>query len=172
MQNFAGLMIRLRWGFVIVSVLYAVYKYLGITALLVAVAVCGGLVAIGYSEAEKEEEEWNVTLDKFNLIIATYLKYLIRLWIMIFSMCSLHAIFNNKILTISAAIVSIVVIFYAVLSGKKEDEKVAGFIKRNNDTSLPEKRKGVDIVSLLYTIFWLVWAVLFLIGVTSYYKQI
>ncbi|WP_420209058.1 hypothetical protein [Candidatus Electronema sp. JC] len=171
-QKFVGLMIRLRWGFVILSGLYAVYQYFGITALLVAIAVCVVLVVIGYSEAEKEEEEWNVTLDKFNKIIATYLKYLIRLGIMIFSVCSLHAIFNNKILTISAAIVSIAVIFYAILSDKKEDEKVIGFIKRNNDTPLSEKRQGIDIVSLLYTIFWLVWAVLFLIGVTSYYKQI
>ncbi len=63
------MMIRLRWGFVIVSVLYAVYQYLGIKALMVAIAVCGGLVAIGYSEAEKEEEEWNVHLDKLNSIM-------------------------------------------------------------------------------------------------------
>ncbi|CAK8723966.1 MAG: hypothetical protein CDV28_14317 [Candidatus Electronema aureum] len=100
-QKFAGLMIRLRWGFVILSGLYAVYKYLGITALLVAIAVCGGLVAIGYSEAEKEEEEWNVALDKLNRIIAKYLKYLIRFAIMAFSVYSLHLMFRNNIATSS-----------------------------------------------------------------------
>lgn len=93
-QKFAGLMIRLRWGFVILSGLYAVYKYLGITALLVGIAVCGILILIGYSEAEKEEEEWNNTLDKLNELIKNYLKYLIRLSIMT---SSVYLLFHNKI---------------------------------------------------------------------------
>jgi hypothetical protein len=95
-QKFAGLMIRLRWGFVIVSVLYAVYQYLGIKALVVAIAVCGGLIAIGYSEAEKEEEEWNVHLDKLNSIIEKYLKYLIRFSITTSSAYSLTLVFHSN----------------------------------------------------------------------------
>ncbi len=82
-QKFAGLMIRLRWGFVILSGLYAVYKYLGITALLVAIAVCVVLVVIGYSEAEKEEEKWNAIISKINNLIV---KYLIRFLFFLFSL--------------------------------------------------------------------------------------
>jgi len=85
-QKFAGLMIRLRWGFVIVSVLYAVYQYLGIKALVVAIITCGGLVAIGYSEDEKEEEEWNAIISKINNLIVKYLKYFIRFLFFLFSL--------------------------------------------------------------------------------------
>ncbi len=95
-QKFAGFMIRLRSGFVILSGLYAVYQYLGITALLVAIAVCVVLVVIGYSQAEKEEEEWNSTFDWVNRVIAKYLKYLIRLSIMT---SSVYLLFHSTILT-------------------------------------------------------------------------
>ncbi|CAK8721669.1 hypothetical protein GCAAIG_11300 [Candidatus Electronema halotolerans] len=84
-QKLVGLLIRMRWGFVIISGLYAVYKYFGITYLLVSMVVCVGLVWIGYSQAEEEEEKWNLFFDKINEIISEYLKYLIRLSIIIFS---------------------------------------------------------------------------------------
>lgn len=141
-QKFAGLMIRLRWGFVIVSVLYAVYQYLGIKALVVAVVVCGGLVAIGYSEAEKEEEEWNVHLDKLNSIIAKHLKYLIRLAIMAFSVYSLHLMFHNNIATFSAAALLASVVIYTLLqfsiknTKKCEDAPLRGFIEKTCEPSI------------------------------------
>jgi hypothetical protein len=150
-QKFAGLMIRLRWGFVIVSVLYAVYQYLGIKALVVAVAVCGGLVAIGYSEAEKEEEEWNVHLDKLNSIIAKYLKYLIRFSIMAFSVYSLHLMFHNNLATFfTAALLASVVIYTLLQVSKKDTERcenvqLTGFIDKayepNRDVHSVEEEK-------------------------------
>lgn len=87
---------------------------------------------------------------------------------MTFSVYSLHVIFNNKILTISASILSIFIVFYTVLPRKNKPEEITGLIKSNN--SLPEKQDGFDIVSFLITIFWLAWAVLFLIGIISYYN--
>jgi hypothetical protein len=78
-QKLVGLLIRMRWGFVIISGLYAVYKYFGITYLLVSIVVCVVLVCIGYSEAETEEERWNVVIAKVNKIIEYYLKYFVRL---------------------------------------------------------------------------------------------
>jgi hypothetical protein len=138
-QKFAGLMIRLRWGFVIVSVLYAVYQYLGIKALVVAVAVCGGLVAIGYSEAEKEEEEWNVHLNKLNSIIEKYFKYLIRLAIMAFSLYSFHLMFHDNIATLSIAALLALVVIYTLLqfsrknTRKCENTQPQGFIEKTCD---------------------------------------
>ncbi len=143
-QKFAGLMIRLRWGFVIVSVLYAVYQYLGIKALVVAVAVCGGLVAIGYSEAEKEEEEWNVHLNKLNSIIEKYLKYLIRLAIMAFSVYSLHLMFHNNIATFSSAALLASVVIYTFLQFSRKETKIyenvhkSYFIENNYKASKEE----------------------------------
>ena len=98
-QKFVGLMIRLRWGFVILSGLYAVYNYLGITALLVAIAVCGGLVVIGYSEAEKEEEKWNLFIGKINKMIESNLKYLIRLIVLL---CSAYILYMKYTLYINS----------------------------------------------------------------------
>ncbi len=140
-QKFTGLMIRLRWGFVILSGLYAVYQYLGITALLAGIAVCGGLVAIGYSQAEKEEEEWNSTFDWVNRVISKYLKYLIRLVVMIASVCSLHLMLHNKIVTFSAAALLAAVVLYMLLQfRKKDDEKcqnvqLRGFVEKTYEPS-------------------------------------
>ena len=78
-QKLVGLLIRMRWGFVIISGLYAVYQYFGIIYLLVSIVVCVGLVWIGYSQAAEEEERWNLILDKINRAISRYLKYFIRL---------------------------------------------------------------------------------------------
>lgn len=169
-QKFAGLMIRMRWGFVILSGLYAVYQYFGITALLVAIAVCGGLVAIGYSEAEKEEEEWNATLDKFNRIIVTYLKYLIRLAIMLFSVYSLHIMFHNNFLTILSSILSLSIIFYSIKNINGENRRISGFIKteiRSSHASSEEK-DGVNMFAFIGVTIWLI---VFSIVIISHWQQ-
>lgn len=168
-QKFVGLMIRLRWGFVILSVLYAVYNYLGITALLVAIAVCGGLVAIGYSEAEKEEEEWNVTLDKFNRIIAKYLKYFIRLAIMAFSVYSLHLMFHNEILTTLSSILSIFLTVYSVKNNGK-DRNMSGFIKTkcHSNSYSSEEKYGFNYFAFIGVAIWLI---VFSIVVIAYWQK-
>lgn len=166
-QKFVGLMIRLRWGFVILSGLYAVYNYLGITALLVGIAVCGGLVAIGYSQAEKEEEEWNSTFDWFNSVIAKYLKYLIRLVVMIASVCSLHLMLHNKIVTFSAAALLAAVVLYMLVQFRKKDNKkcekvqLRGFIEKTYEPSRkvhPTEEKKISAQQL----FPIIIAILFL----------
>ncbi len=174
-QKFAGLMIRLRWGFVIVSVLYAVYQYLGIKALVVAVAVCGGLVAIGYSEAEKEEEEWNVHLDKLNSIIAKYLKYLIRFSIMAFSVYSLHLMFHNNIATFSAAALLASVVIYTLLQFSRkstknfEDAQLRGFIEKTYEPSrkahpVEEKKVSANPIGITILVIYLILFLCVVIG--------
>ncbi|MGR0479965.1 MAG: hypothetical protein ACTFAL_00790 [Candidatus Electronema sp. V4] len=167
-QKFVGLMIRLRWGFVILSGLYAVYQYFGITALLVAIAVCGGLVAIGYSEAEKEEE-WNSTFDWVNRVIVKYLKYLIRLVVMIASVCSLHLMLHNKIVTFSAAALLAAVVLYMLLQFRKKDDKkcenaqLRGFIEETYEPSRmvhPAEEKKVSAKPIFTTIL-MIYLILF-----------
>ncbi|CAK8721676.1 MAG: hypothetical protein CDV28_10491 [Candidatus Electronema aureum] len=84
-QESVSFAIRLRWGVVIISGLYAIYKYFGVTYLLLAVVVCCALILIGYSEAKKEEEKWNSIIDRINEVIARYSRYTIRCAILLFS---------------------------------------------------------------------------------------
>ncbi|WP_339138329.1 MAG: hypothetical protein WGN25_08725 [Candidatus Electrothrix sp. GW3-4] len=84
-QKAVGILIRLRWGVVILSILYAVLRYLGLTAFILSVAVCGVLILIGYSEAEHEEKQWEKVINTINEYVARYLKYVIRVLIFIFS---------------------------------------------------------------------------------------
>ncbi len=106
-QKLVGLLIRMRWGFVIISALYAVYQYFGIIYLLISIVVCVGLVWIGYSQAAEGEKRWNFILDEINKVIQNYLKYLIRFLILAFSVYSLNSIFGNEILKIFLSTVSI-----------------------------------------------------------------
>lgn len=73
-QKAVALIIRLRWGFVITSFLYASYIYFGFLALLFSIAICTILFFIGYSEAEKEDDKWNKIIDKTNELIRTILR--------------------------------------------------------------------------------------------------
>ena len=116
----------MRWGFVIISGLYAVYKYFGITYLLVSIVVCVVLVAIGYSQAVEEEERWNLTFDKINAIIS---KYFIRLAIVA---CSIYLTFKNIILTIFSSAVFTFIIFYFVFWHKNNIEEITEFIEDEN----------------------------------------
>jgi hypothetical protein len=173
-QKLVGLMIKLRWGFVIVSALYAVYKYFGITYLLISIAFCVGLVTVGYSQAAEEEEKWNSTIDKINEIILGYLKYLIRLLVMAFSVYSLHIVFKNAILTIFSSAVSVFIIFYSVSWRKKRANQPTGFIRNKDVHSSSKKQDKLNALTIkfLSAVFWLVWFVLFIIGLVSYYKQL
>lgn len=89
-QESVSFAIRLRWGVVIISGLYAIYKYFGVTYLLLAVVVCCALILIGYSEAKKEEEKWNSIIDRINEVIARYSRYTIRCAILLFSVYILY----------------------------------------------------------------------------------
>ena len=89
-QKSVSFAIRLRWGVVIISGLYAIYKYFGVNYLLSAVVVCCILIFIGYAEAKKEEEKWNFVIDKINEVVARYLRYTIRCVILLFSIYLLY----------------------------------------------------------------------------------
>lgn len=84
-QESVSFAIRLRWGVVIISGLYAIYKYFGVNYFLLAVVVCCVLILIGYSEAKKEEEKWNSIINRINEFIASYSRYAIRCAILLFS---------------------------------------------------------------------------------------
>ena len=101
-QKAIGVLIRLRWGFVIVSILYTVYSLLGLAALLLAVALFGILMVIGYSEAEKEEERWERVIDTVNEFVARYLKYVIRVLVYIFFIYMLPTTCRVSIILIQA----------------------------------------------------------------------
>jgi hypothetical protein len=82
--------IRLRWGAVIISGLYAIYKYFGVNYFLLAVVICCVLILIGYSEAKKEEERWNSIINRINEVVAIYSRYAIRCVILLFSAYTLY----------------------------------------------------------------------------------
>ncbi len=68
-QKSVALTIRLRWGFVIFSVLYAVYIYLGYLALFSLIIICTILVFIGYSDAENEDDEISLLVERTDELI-------------------------------------------------------------------------------------------------------
>ncbi len=65
-QKTFALSIRLRCGFVTITILYAIFVFLGLLALLLSIAICLVLIFIGYSEAEKEEDKWDQFVEKSN----------------------------------------------------------------------------------------------------------
>ncbi len=68
-QKTVGLVIRLRWGFVILSALYAVYIYLGFWALFSSIIICSILVFIGYSDAKNEDNEISLLIERTDELI-------------------------------------------------------------------------------------------------------
>ncbi len=77
-QKAVALTIRLRWGFVILLFLCSIYIFIGFFALLLSIVICAALVAIGYSEAEKEEDELNEFIEKLNESIRKILEKFFR----------------------------------------------------------------------------------------------
>ena len=68
-QKFFTLLIRLRWSFVLMAMLYAVYIYTGTLVLFISMIICIALIFIGYSKAVEIEEENEERIEIINELI-------------------------------------------------------------------------------------------------------
>jgi hypothetical protein len=77
-QHTLVLLIKIRWGCIIFTCLYGVWKYFGWIAFAIALCVCMVFWYIGRSSAEAEEDKWNDRINTINSYLEKPIRYLIR----------------------------------------------------------------------------------------------
>ena len=96
-QNIIVLFIKLRWGVVIVFLLFLIYNFFDIAGLLIAIVFILFLILIGHSKVKDEEEDWNITINKVAVFVTTPLKYILRISVLLLSLYIFYITMADKI---------------------------------------------------------------------------